>query len=73
MNKSSADSLALLFARDILKASNASTASSFLCLDKENANSLADFIETLSSRFESIDDGVSLPMIFNSHKNQSDR
>ena len=73
MKKSSADALALLFARDIAKTSNASTGLPFCYLNQDSANSIADFVETLSKRFEALDESVNLPIVFNTYKNQSDK
>lgn len=73
MRKSSADTLALLFVRDIAKTSSASTGLPFTYLNQDSANSIADFVETLSKRFEALDDNVSLPAILNAYKSQSDK
>ncbi|GAB1658890.1 TPA: hypothetical protein PWU90_002347 [Mannheimia haemolytica] len=73
MKKSGADTLALLFARDIAKTSSASTGLPFSYLNKDSADSIADFVETLSKRFEALDDMVHLPTIINAYKSQSDR
>ncbi|WKS98508.1 hypothetical protein NYR30_06855 [Gallibacterium salpingitidis] len=73
MRKSSADSLALLFARDIAKTSSASAVLPLDHLDQKSANNIADFVETLSKRFEALDDNVSLSVIFNAYKSQSDK
>lgn len=73
MKKSGADTLALLLARDIAKTSGASTGLPFIYLNKDSADSIADFVETLSKRFEALDDMVHLPTIINAYKSQSDR
>ena len=73
MNKATADTLALLLARDIAKTSSSSTALPFTYLNRDSAESIADFVEMLSKRFEALDDSVSLPHILNAYKNQSDK
>ena len=73
MKKSSADTLALLFARDIAKTSSTSEGLPFVYLNQDSANSIADFVETLSKRFEALDENVNLTMVFNAYKNQSDK
>lgn len=73
MKKLNADTLALLFARDIAKTSGSSNALPFTYLNKESANSLADFVETLSKRFEALDEMVHIPTIVNAYKSQSDK
>ncbi|MEG9475753.1 hypothetical protein [Mannheimia indoligenes] len=73
MKKSSADTLALLFARDIVRTPSSSNNSSVNELNRFSADAIADFIEVLSKRFEALDETVNLPMVFNAYKNQSDR
>lgn len=73
MRKSNADLLALLFARDIAKTATSANSSSVNDMNRHSADAIADFVETLSKRFESLDDNISLPMIFNAYKNQSDK
>lgn len=70
MNKPEADALALLFARDIAKTSSSSTAAPYIYLNSDSANSIADFVETLSNRFLSLDENVDLMKVINSHKGQ---
>ncbi|UWZ92560.1 hypothetical protein HZ320_02240 [[Pasteurella] aerogenes] len=73
MKKPNADSLALLFARDIARTASASNSSPVSQLNEYKAEEIANFVETLSKRFEALDDSVSVPAIINAYKSQSDK
>ena len=70
MNKPEADALALIFARDIVKTSSSSATLPYIYVNKESAESIADFVETLSNRFLSLDENVDLMKVINAHKGQ---
>jgi len=68
MKKVTADKIALVMARDILKTNS----SQYLREVNEGvAEDIARFVSTLSSRLqESIEDSISSSDVFNAHKNQ---
>lgn len=68
MKKVTADKIALVMARDILKTNS----SQYLRDVNEGvAEDIARFVSTLSSRLqESIEDSISSSDVFNAHKNQ---
>ena len=70
MNKTEADVLALIFARDIVKTSSSSATLPYIYVNQDSANSIADFVETLSNRFLSLDEKVDLMKVINAHKGQ---
>ena len=73
MRKHNADTLALLFARDIAKSASASMGLPVNQLNQGTAEEIADFVETLSKRFEALDDNMSVPAVLNAYKSQSDK
>lgn len=73
MRKHNADTLALLFARDIAKSASASNNSPVNQLNQYTAEEIANFVETLSRRFEALDDSISVPAVLNAYKSQSDK
>ena len=68
MKKATADKIALVMARDILKTNS----SQYLRgVNESVAEDIARFVSTLSSRLQgSIEDSISSSDIFNAHKNQ---
>ena len=73
MRKHNADTLALLFARDIAKSASSSMGLPVNQLNQGTAEEIADFVETLSKRFEALDDNISVPAVLNAYKSQSDK
>lgn len=68
MKKVTADKIALVMARDVLRSSIEECRQ----LDKDSALDLADFIQTLSTELQkSMDDSIKSSEILNAYKNQS--
>ena len=70
MQKHQADILAVVLTRDILKTSSAASCLPLDNLNKYSATNIGEFIKTLSSELESLDDSISLSNVFNAHRNQ---
>lgn len=69
MKKSQADTLALIFARDIIKAS-ASPNVTIKTLTESNAVMIGNFVKKLSTQFEKLEDHTSIPDVINAFSHE---
>lgn len=69
MKKSQADTLALIFARDIIKGS-ANPSATVKLLTESNAVSIGNFVKKLSAQFEKLEDHTSIPDVINAFSNE---
>ncbi|WP_458119151.1 hypothetical protein OF381_01135 [Mannheimia haemolytica] len=71
MIKSKADTLALMFTRDILTTATNTQADQMSIINEYNAKEIATFIKTLSSELESLDEHTDTIRILGLYKSES--
>lgn len=71
MIKSKADTLALMFTRDILTTATSSQANQMSIINEYSAKEIATFIKTLSSELESLDEFTDTIRVLNLYKSES--
>ena len=68
MNKSKADTLALMFARDILTTATQTQSNQMSIVATYHAQALGEFIKALSTELESLDENTDTIRILNMYK-----
>ena len=68
MNKPKADTLALMFARDILTTATQTQSDQMNIVNAYNAKELGEFIRALSTELESLDENTDTIRILNMYK-----
>ena len=68
MNKPKADTLALMFARDILTTATQTQSDQMNIVTTYNAKELGEFIRALSTELESLDENTDIIRILNMYK-----
>ena len=68
MNKPKADTLALMFARDILTTATQTQSDQMNIVNAYNAKELGEFIRALSTELESLDENTDIIRILNMYK-----
>ena len=68
MNKPKADTLALMFARDILTTATQTQGNQMNIVATYNAQALGEFIRALSTELESLDENTDIIRILNMYK-----
>ena len=68
MNKPKADTLALMFARDILTTATQTQSNQMYIVNAYNAKELGEFIRALSTELESLDENTNTIGILNMYK-----
>lgn len=71
MIKSKADTLALMFTRDILTTATNTQANQMSIINQYSAKEIATFIKTLSSELESLDENTDTIRILGLYKSES--
>lgn len=68
MHKLKADTLALMFARDILRTPTQSQFNQMAIIDDNSAKQIGQFIKTLSAELEALDDHTDVIRVLNMYK-----
>lgn len=71
MNKAKADTLALMFARDILTTSTKTQSNQMAMMNDYAAKEVANFIKTLSAELESLDENTDTIRVLGMYKSES--